>query len=92
MVVVENSFRAGTGLFSKSLVAPRSEMRPVGIMCTHAAECSLAGSQPAEGSGSSPSPPWALSPALSPLAVRLGPFPLVSDTGLGWEKQRCRGR
>lgn len=44
-------------------------------MCTHAAECFLAESQPAVGSGSSPSPLWALSPALSPPAVRLGPFP-----------------
>lgn len=62
-------------------------MRPVSITCTHAAECTLVGSQPAEDSGSSPSPPWALSPARSPPAVRLGPFLLVSDTGLGWEKQ-----
>lgn len=54
-------------------------------MCTHAAECSLAESQPAEGSGSSPSPPWTLSPSLSPPAVRQGPFPLVSDTGPGWK-------
>lgn len=42
-------------------------------MCTHAAECSPAGSRPAEGSGSLPSPRW--TPALSPPAVRLGPFP-----------------
>lgn len=48
-------------------------------MCTHAAECSLAGSQPAEGSGNSPSPPWALSPpALCRPAVRPGPFPPLS--------------
>lgn len=47
----------------------------VSITCTHAAECSLAGSLPVEGSGSSPSPPWTLSSALCPPAVRLGPFP-----------------
>lgn len=44
---------------------------------THAAECSPAGSQPAEGSGNSPSPPWTVWPAPSPPAVRLGPFPSV---------------
>lgn len=52
-------------------------MRTVRIMCTHVAGCSLAGNQRAEGSGSSPSPPWTLSPARSPPAVRLGPFPLT---------------
>lgn len=57
-------------------------MRTVRIVCTHAAECSPAGSRPAEGSGSSPSPLWALSPALSPPAARLGPFPLGPRRGI----------
>lgn len=71
--VFGNSFRANT----KAL--ERSHMRAARITHTHAAGCSLAGNQPEEDSGSSPSPPWTLSPALSPPAVRPGPFPLTQD-------------
>lgn len=70
--VFGNSFRANT----KAL--ERSHMRAARIARTHAAGCSLAGNQPEEDSGSSPSP-RTLSPALSPPAVRPGPFPLTQD-------------
>lgn len=57
------------------------------IMCTYPVECSLTGSWPEEGSGSSPSPPWSLLPVPPGPAVKLGPFPLcpIPDHRQWWE-------